>query len=156
MVLGPSFDDLSFRRNVAQEAQVDMDRLEKIKIPESNSFVQNIFSGEARVTSYFPYPKVLTAEELSLVEMVTDPVNKIWSDPMFDHRSDGGSAAGAAAGSLAVVEASDSTKARMSFFVTRPSRPVPGIVLGSMPCSAAIRATTGETNVCRSSEAPLP
>ena len=34
----------------------------------------------------------------------------------------------------------------MSRFVTRPPFPVPGTCDGSMPCSAAIRATTGETN----------
>ncbi len=39
----------------------------------------------------------------------------------------------------------------MSFFVTRPPVPVPCTVLGSTPCSDAIRATTGETNV-----RPLP
>jgi hypothetical protein len=39
----------------------------------------------------------------------------------------------------------------MSFFVTRPPVPVPGTSDGSMPCSAAIRATTGDTNVF-----PLP
>ena len=48
----------------------------------------------------------------------------------------------------AASAAADSTKARMSFFVTRPSRPVPVTVAGSMPCSAAIRATTGETKAC--------
>ena len=37
-------------------------------------------------------------------------------------------------------------KPRMSFFVTRPPRPVPGTWPTSMLCSAAIRATTGETN----------
>ena len=37
--------------------------------------------------------------------------------------------------------------ARMSFFVTRPPVPVPATAFGSTPCSAAIRATTGETNV---------
>ena len=35
----------------------------------------------------------------------------------------------------------------MSFFVTRPPVPVPGTALGSTPCSAAIRATTGDTKV---------
>jgi len=40
---------------------------------------------------------------------------------------------------------------RMSFFVTRPPVPVPGITDGSTPCSAAMRATTGDTNVL-----PLP
>ena len=37
--------------------------------------------------------------------------------------------------------------ARMSFFVTRPPAPVPGTVVGSTPCSPAMRATTGETKV---------
>ena len=41
----------------------------------------------------------------------------------------------------------DSTKARMSFLVTRPPRPVPETWPTSTPCSEAIRATTGETNV---------
>jgi len=35
----------------------------------------------------------------------------------------------------------------MSFFVTRPPRPVPETCETSTPCSEAIRATTGETNV---------
>ena len=51
------------------------------------------------------------------------------------------------AGSAAGVAAPDSMKARMSFLVTRPPVPVPGTRPGSTPCSAAIRATTGETNV---------
>ena len=37
--------------------------------------------------------------------------------------------------------------ARMSFFVTRPPCPVPVTALGSTPCWAAIRATTGETKL---------
>ncbi len=40
----------------------------------------------------------------------------------------------------------ESMKPRMSFFVTRPPRPVPGTWPTSTLCSAAIRATTGETN----------
>jgi hypothetical protein len=35
----------------------------------------------------------------------------------------------------------------MSFLVTRPPRPVPETWFTSTPCSEAIRATTGETNV---------
>ena len=54
-----------------------MDRLEKLKVPESNSFVQNIFTGQAKVDDFFPYPKVLSDEELSFVEMITDPLRKI-------------------------------------------------------------------------------
>ncbi len=41
----------------------------------------------------------------------------------------------------------DSMKARMSFLVTRPPRPVPGTRPTSTLCSAAMRATTGETKV---------
>ena len=44
-----------------------------------------------------------------------------------------------------------STNARMSFFVTRPLRPLPWTWPGSTPCSAAMRATTGETKLL-----PLP
>jgi hypothetical protein len=36
---------------------------------------------------------------------------------------------------------------RMSFFVTRPPAPVPGTADGSTPCSAAMRATTGDTKL---------
>jgi hypothetical protein len=38
-------------------------------------------------------------------------------------------------------------KFRMSFFVTRPPRPVPGTWVTSTSCSEAIRATTGETKL---------
>lgn len=71
-------------RMVSSKANIDTSKLDKIKVPESDSFVQNIFSGEARVKHYFPYPKVVTDEELSLIDMVTDPINKIWSDKKFD------------------------------------------------------------------------
>lgn len=53
-------------------------------MPESNSFVQNIFAGEAKAENFFPYPKVLNSEELSLIEMVTEPINKIWNEQSFD------------------------------------------------------------------------
>src|SRR6266508_1316728 len=54
-------------------------------------------------------------------------------------------AALAGAGAPAGAVAPPSTTANMSFFVTRPPCPVPGIVEGSIPCSLAMRATTGET-----------
>ena len=54
---------------------------------------------------------------------------------------------GTGAGAVGADAAPDSMNARMSFFVTRPPWPVPGIPPGSTPCWAAIRATTGETNV---------
>src|SRR5262245_20515512 len=45
------------------------------------------------------------------------------------------------------------TKSRMSFLVTRPPEPVPGTRPGSIPCSAAIFRTTGETNAASSEPA---
>ncbi len=59
----------------------------------------------------------------------------------------GASSCGGAAGAGAAACAPDSTKLRMSFFVTRPPRPVPGTLETSTPCSAAMRATTGETKL---------
>lgn len=70
--------------NVAQ-AKIDIERLEKIKVPESDSFIQNIFTGEAKVQNFFPYPNVLTQEEFSFVEMITEPAHKIYAteyDPL--------------------------------------------------------------------------
>lgn len=64
--------------NVSQ-AKIDIERLEKIKVPESDSFIQNIFTGEAKVKNFFPYPKVLTEEEFNFVEMITEPAHKIYS-----------------------------------------------------------------------------
>lgn len=61
------------------QTKVDVDRLEKIKIPESNSFIQNIFSGEAKVNAFFPYPKVLNEDELQFIEMVTEPALKLYA-----------------------------------------------------------------------------
>ena len=67
----------------------------------------------------------------------------------------GGAIGGAGAGSSTFAVGADTgcaTKARISCFVTRPPRPVPAICAGSTPCSAAMRATTGETNA----RPPLP
>ena len=68
-------------------------------------------------------------------------------------RDGAGAGAGGASGSEPLGGACPppSTNARMSFFVTRPPAPVPCTALVSTPCSDAIRATTGETNV-----RPLP
>ena len=62
--------------------------------------------------------------------------------------------AGAASAAGSAAWPPDSTKPRMSFFVTRPPRPVPGTWETSTPCSDAIRATTGETKLLPSPFAP--
>ena len=59
----------------------------------------------------------------------------------------GGAGAGAPAGGAPLA-----TNARMSSFVTRPWRPVPGTVPRSTPCSAAMRRTSGDER-CRDDSA---
>lgn len=62
------------------EAKVDLDKLDKIKVPESNSFVQNLFAGRANTEFFLPYPQVLNDEEIGFLDMVIDPVSKMWED----------------------------------------------------------------------------
>ena len=69
-----------------------------------------------------------------------------------ERRRLGGAAGAAGSGSLrrcfwSCGRRPDSTNDMMSFLVTRPPRPVPCTWPTSTPCSEAIRATTGETNV---------
>jgi hypothetical protein len=59
----------------------------------------------------------------------------------------GAGAAGVAAGAACFAWPPCSMNWRMSFFVTRPLRPLPVTWPGSTPCSAAIRATTGDTKL---------
>ncbi|XP_027205926.2 acyl-CoA dehydrogenase very long chain [Dermatophagoides pteronyssinus] len=66
--------------NKKMEAKVDLDRLDKIKIPESHSFVQNLFAGRANTEFFLPYPQVLNNEEISFLDMIVDPVSKMWED----------------------------------------------------------------------------
>ena len=66
------------------QAKIDTERLENTK-HESSSFIQNIFSGEAKVSNFFPYPKVLSEDELQFIEMVTEPALKMYAteyDPL--------------------------------------------------------------------------
>lgn len=42
--------------------------------------MQNIFCGEAKVVNLLPYPQTINDEELNFIEMVTDPVNKLWEE----------------------------------------------------------------------------
>src|SRR6476620_9669631 len=58
----------------------------------------------------------------------------------------GAGAAGAAGAGAAAAWPPASMNDWMSFFVTRPPEPEPGTCDGSIPCSAAMRATTGDTN----------
>jgi hypothetical protein len=68
----------------------------------------------------------------------------------------GATGAGRTAG--AAVDGADTPPARKastSFLVTRPPRPVPGMRAMSRPCSATMRATTGDMKL-RPPSAPSP
>lgn len=65
-----------------KDVKIDLEKLEKIKIPESSSFVQNMFVGQAHIKSYMPYPQVLNEDELSLIDMATEPVERMWNEKM--------------------------------------------------------------------------
>lgn len=64
----------------AEKPKVDLSKLDKIKIPESQSFIQNIFTGEARVDNFFPYPQILSEDELSFIEMANEPISRMWNE----------------------------------------------------------------------------
>ncbi|XP_017461308.1 PREDICTED: very long-chain specific acyl-CoA dehydrogenase, mitochondrial-like, partial [Rhagoletis zephyria] len=69
---------------VEETGELDEKHLQLLK--DMGAFgVMNIFTGEAKVQNFFPYPKVLSAEEFSFVEMITEPAEKIYSteyDPL--------------------------------------------------------------------------
>jgi len=50
------------------------------KVVESNSFVMNLFCGDGKVSQQFPFPQVLSSEDIQTVDMVTDPVIKFWRE----------------------------------------------------------------------------
>ncbi len=50
------------------------------KVVESNSFVMNLFCGDGKVSQQFPFPQVLSPEDIQTVDMVTDPVIKFWRE----------------------------------------------------------------------------
>ncbi|XP_076238522.1 acyl-CoA dehydrogenase very long chain [Calliopsis andreniformis] len=62
------------------------DKLEKkASAKESQSFVMNIFRGEAQVSQVFPFPEVLTEEQSDTLKLLLDPVEKFFeevNDPM--------------------------------------------------------------------------
>ncbi|XP_054158626.1 very long-chain specific acyl-CoA dehydrogenase, mitochondrial-like [Oppia nitens] len=46
---------------------------------DSSSFVMNLFCGEGKVVQQFPYPQVLSTEDIQIVDMVTEPLTKTWT-----------------------------------------------------------------------------
>ncbi|CAG2117950.1 unnamed protein product [Medioppia subpectinata] len=73
----------TFIRNQSNAAKVAADgdpkaKRERRAAETTQSFVMNLFCGEGKVIQQFPYPQVLDAEEIQMVEMVTEPMTKSW------------------------------------------------------------------------------
>ncbi|KAK8771237.1 hypothetical protein V5799_025513 [Amblyomma americanum] len=56
-------------------------RQRTFKKVESNSFLTNLFMGEANVTQIFPYPDVLTADQTETLRLLVGPLDKFLTGP---------------------------------------------------------------------------
>ncbi|XP_053205999.1 very long-chain specific acyl-CoA dehydrogenase, mitochondrial-like [Panonychus citri] len=77
----------SLQRLVATQAQRMEERREELekekekeKPPETNSFVTSMFSGQFKVNQVFPYPDVLTEDQLETLAMIREPSDKLFSE----------------------------------------------------------------------------
>ncbi|XP_053207789.1 very long-chain specific acyl-CoA dehydrogenase, mitochondrial-like [Panonychus citri] len=73
----------SLQRLMATQAQTVEERREELKKerpPETNSFVMSMFSGQAKVNQVFPYPDVLTEDQLETLAMIREPSEKLFSE----------------------------------------------------------------------------
>ncbi|KAL1429307.1 hypothetical protein MTO96_016464 [Rhipicephalus appendiculatus] len=55
-------------------------RQRTFKKVESNSFLANLFMGEANLAQIFPFPEVLTADQTETLGMLLDPLNKFLTE----------------------------------------------------------------------------
>ncbi|XP_075539048.1 very long-chain specific acyl-CoA dehydrogenase, mitochondrial-like isoform X5 [Dermacentor variabilis] len=55
-------------------------RQRTFKKVESNSFLVNLFMGEANLTQIFPFPDVLTADQTETLGMLLDPLNRFLTE----------------------------------------------------------------------------
>ncbi|XP_037557890.2 very long-chain specific acyl-CoA dehydrogenase, mitochondrial-like [Dermacentor silvarum] len=55
-------------------------RQRTFKKVESNSFLANLFMGEANLTQIFPFPDVLTADQTETLGMLLDPLNRFLTE----------------------------------------------------------------------------
>ncbi|KAG1651047.1 Very long-chain specific acyl-CoA dehydrogenase, mitochondrial [Nymphon striatum] len=50
------------------------------KVQDTNSFVMNLFKGQANTTEVFPFPFALSEEQTQTVEMLVDPIHKFFQE----------------------------------------------------------------------------
>ncbi|CAG2114175.1 unnamed protein product [Medioppia subpectinata] len=63
---------------VAADGAESAAKRERRPVETTQSFVMNLFCGEGKVQQQFPYPQVLSPEDIQTVEMVTEPMVRTW------------------------------------------------------------------------------
>ncbi|XP_015784565.1 very long-chain specific acyl-CoA dehydrogenase, mitochondrial-like [Tetranychus urticae] len=63
-----------------KEEKSNKREVKKEKLPETNSFIMSIFSGQANVNQVFPYPDVLTEDQVETLNMVREPTLKLFNE----------------------------------------------------------------------------
>ncbi|XP_065295952.1 very long-chain specific acyl-CoA dehydrogenase, mitochondrial-like isoform X3 [Dermacentor albipictus] len=66
--------------NDSGHAPASGQRQRTFKKVESNSFLVNLFMGEANLTQIFPFPDVLTADQTETLGMLLDPLNRFLTE----------------------------------------------------------------------------
>uniref|UniRef100_T1K9T1 Very long-chain specific acyl-CoA dehydrogenase, mitochondrial n=1 Tax=Tetranychus urticae TaxID=32264 RepID=T1K9T1_TETUR len=64
----------------AQPLEQKKEEVKKERPPETNSFIMSMFSGQAKVNQVFPYPDVLTDDQLETLNMVREPSLKLFNE----------------------------------------------------------------------------
>ncbi|CAK9806898.1 Very long-chain specific acyl-CoA dehydrogenase, mitochondrial [Anthophora plagiata] len=71
-------------RCLATQAAVKTTPEEKIKknasTKESQSFVMNLFRGQLQTSQIFPFPEVLTEEQIDTLKLIIDPIEKFYEE----------------------------------------------------------------------------
>lgn len=64
----------------AKPEETIKDDIKKEKSLETNSFVMSLFSGQVKVNQVFPFPNVLSADQLETLSLVREPSAKFFSE----------------------------------------------------------------------------
>lgn len=68
---------LSTQANPAEKIK---DETKKEKSLDTNSFVMSIFSGQVKVNQVFPFPDVLSSDQIETLNMLREPSSKFFSE----------------------------------------------------------------------------
>ncbi len=82
-----NFDELIFSyyklyfRSLSTSSKLNIRQsMSRYRMAERDSFVMNLFCGKAKVLQQFPYPRVLSPEDIQTIDMMTDPLLRLWRE----------------------------------------------------------------------------